>query len=370
MKQANLRAHIRQLCCLGLPSETLMPRLFPLIRALVPADSAGFFWVDASGDMQNLVAERMLAAPKMRLYFEHFYEGGKYDFRKNFLTRANSDATVAVSENDAAFRESAYYNEILKDLDAHHVLYGMVRSRSDALGQLSLYRSKSCGGFSQADQDMLASIMHYVSHAVAAPTLTPALNEYVDSNDDAVLIVRADGTIVSASEQGKRLAVQAADGTFSPAFMGEDDDAVKRVLSNVISRLTEELVPLVTHDTRWGRIQLRAYRINESGINESSGQKNPKESNTKATESFAVRIARQEPVILKFARALQNVDLPPRQQEVAMLLAQGMTNPEIATRLNLSINTVAHHIKQLFSRLEAHGRGELVIKVIASGTEE
>ncbi|MFM7460294.1 MAG: hypothetical protein ACKO15_05590, partial [Burkholderiales bacterium] len=160
MKQTNLRAHIRHLCCLGLPSETLMPRLLPLVRELVPADSAGFFWVDSSGNMRNLVAERMLTAPKMRLYFDHFYSGGKYDFRKAFLARVATGKTVAVSQTDAAFRESAYYQEILQDLDAHHVLYGIVRDQTEALGQLSLYRGKADRPFSERDQDALSSVMH------------------------------------------------------------------------------------------------------------------------------------------------------------------------------------------------------------------
>jgi DNA-binding NarL/FixJ family response regulator len=71
-------------------------------------------------------------------------------------------------------------------------------------------------------------------------------------------------------------------------------------------------------------------------------------------------------MILRFARSLQAIDLPPQQQEVAMLLARGMSNQEIAAQMSLSVNTVAYHIKQLFSRLEAHGRAELIERVIST----
>ena len=46
-----------------------MASLLPSLRELVPSDSAGFFWVDARGEMSNLYAERMLPADVMALYF-------------------------------------------------------------------------------------------------------------------------------------------------------------------------------------------------------------------------------------------------------------------------------------------------------------
>ena len=48
MKHASQLAHIRQLCCIGLPGQALMPALLRAIREYVSAESAGFFWVDAS----------------------------------------------------------------------------------------------------------------------------------------------------------------------------------------------------------------------------------------------------------------------------------------------------------------------------------
>ena len=85
VKPSDLRTHVRQLCCLGLPSEQLMPSLLKAVRQLVGADSAGFFWVDAQGDMTNLYAERLLPAAVMKLYFEHYYESGESSFRQAFI---------------------------------------------------------------------------------------------------------------------------------------------------------------------------------------------------------------------------------------------------------------------------------------------
>ena len=363
MKQTSLRAQIRQLCCLGLPAETLMPRLLPLIRQLVPADSAGFFWVDSSGDMHNLYAERMLPSEHMRLYFEQFYDSDEHPFRRQFLARVQSGLDVASSSADAALQRTAYYNEILRELDAHHVMYGVVRDHGSALGQISLYRSKKSSEFDAKARADLASILHYVAHAVAARNGLPnelaaepdgdAINQsqQVDTDDEAVVLAHIDGRLIHASDQARRLLVQAVDGAFAPGRLRAADEAV----TSLIVRLAEMLrdaglrPPLLAMQTRWGRLQLRAYRLGETAAGDAP---------------IAIRIARQEPMLLKFAEALRTLGMPPQQQDIALRMAQGKSNQEIAQAMGLSPNTVAYHIKQIFSKLNAHGRAETISRIL------
>jgi hypothetical protein len=138
VKQSNVRARIRQLCCLGLPGEMLVGSLLTALRELVPSESAAFFWVDARGEMRNLYAERLLPAELMSLYFERYYDGEQSSFRKAFRERAAAPDGVVASSPDAALKKTGYYNEIMRRLDAHHVLYGVVREQGAALGQISL----------------------------------------------------------------------------------------------------------------------------------------------------------------------------------------------------------------------------------------
>jgi DNA-binding NarL/FixJ family response regulator len=53
----------------------------------------------------------------------------------------------------------------------------------------------------------------------------------------------------------------------------------------------------------------------------------------------------------------------PREREVAMLLAQGRSNPEIAEALVLSPYTVQDHIKNLFEKTGVSSRQELVARL-------
>ncbi|MEV0351995.1 response regulator transcription factor [Nonomuraea sp. NPDC050680] len=56
-----------------------------------------------------------------------------------------------------------------------------------------------------------------------------------------------------------------------------------------------------------------------------------------------------------------------REREVLTLIARGLTNPEIAASLGLSISTVKTHVRRLLAKLDVHDRAQLVIIAYESG---
>jgi hypothetical protein len=80
---------------------------------------------------------------------------------------------VVATSADGELAQTAYYNEILRRLDAHHVLYGIVREQGAALGQLSLYRAADAPAFSPRERADLASVIRYVAHGVAGDEARP-----------------------------------------------------------------------------------------------------------------------------------------------------------------------------------------------------
>jgi len=365
VKQTAVRARIRQLCCLGLPGELLMGSLLPALRELVPSDSAGFFWVDASGDMSNLYAERLLPPDVMALYFERYYNGREAAFRKGFLERSQAPDGVVASSADGEMRKTGYYNEILRRLDAHHVLYGIVREQGAALGQLSLYRPADAPAFTPRERTDLASVMRYVAHGVAANEARPAdvleaAFAYEDTEEEAMLVVDRSATIHHASEKARRLVLLATTSDINPSTLGSAvNERAAQALKSVCGKLEavargeESAPPVLALESKWGRYVMRAYWLDDD--------------NRSPQALIGVRIQRQEPMILRFVHAMGRLPLSPQQREIALLLARGASNQEIADNLGVSGNTVAYHIKQLFQKLDVHDRAGAVAK-IASGT--
>jgi DNA-binding NarL/FixJ family response regulator len=78
---------------------------------------------------------------------------------------------------------------------------------------------------------------------------------------------------------------------------------------------------------------------------------------------FVAHVVEQSPV----KRAAPRPDLTMRQQQLVALVAKGLTNKEIASRLNLSEFTVRNHIHRILKQVDAESRSEAVDVLRASG---
>ena len=63
-------------------------------------------------------------------------------------------------------------------------------------------------------------------------------------------------------------------------------------------------------------------------------------------------------------------ELTPRQRQVLLMIADGLTSQRIADELGLSVRTVDRHVENMMNRLEIHSRIELVKYAIREGLIE
>jgi DNA-binding NarL/FixJ family response regulator len=58
---------------------------------------------------------------------------------------------------------------------------------------------------------------------------------------------------------------------------------------------------------------------------------------------------------------VRSVDLSDRESEVLALIAQGMTNAQIAAELYLSVETIKTYVKRLYAKLDVHNRAQAAV---------
>ncbi|HEX7187272.1 MAG TPA: response regulator transcription factor [Actinomycetes bacterium] len=63
-------------------------------------------------------------------------------------------------------------------------------------------------------------------------------------------------------------------------------------------------------------------------------------------------------------------DLTAREREILQLIAEGLTNGTIATRLFISVNTVRNHVQSILAKLGAHSKLEALSVAIRDGLIE
>jgi LuxR family maltose regulon positive regulatory protein len=59
--------------------------------------------------------------------------------------------------------------------------------------------------------------------------------------------------------------------------------------------------------------------------------------------------------------------LSEREIEILQLISEGYTNPEIAARLYLSLNTVKIHTRNIYGKLDVHNRAQAIARAQALG---
>ena len=168
LKDSPARVTLRQLCSLGLPAPLLLPSLLPVLRDLVPASHAGFFFCDEGGHITNLYAERMLSPQAMAVFHDRH---SQTQFRQQYLQRVAAARPVSRRSVTPEAEASHYRRDVLGPLQIAHFLYAVVRHRGQPIGQLSLYRGEDDAPFSAADEDALAGVLHYLGEALSV--LTP-----------------------------------------------------------------------------------------------------------------------------------------------------------------------------------------------------
>ena len=340
------RVTLRQLCNLGLPAPVLLPSLLPALRALVPSSHAAFFYCDGSGQMVNMYAERMLPPEAMTSYYEKYYRADASAFAHAYLARvAASDAVSRRTVTDAE-RDTDYYRDVFGVLGVGHVMYGVVRTASsghDPIGQLSLYRGVDASPFSAADADELRDVLHYLGRALAATPYVPTTVSAEQTAEEAMAVLDEHGDVIFADDSWMRLTRMARGETITPGQARDEPKALKDFLRGVVTTARAAKKSLHVVNSAWGQFAFRHHEL--AGV--------------RGDKATALVVSRLAEASVRLTEGAARLDLSSQQREVALMIALGLTNAEMADKLGVSVNTAGYHVKQVFTKLGVHDRADV-----------
>ncbi|RMF87287.1 MAG: LuxR family transcriptional regulator, partial [Nitrospinota bacterium] len=348
-------AYIRQLCCLGLGGQIVIPAVLQQLHTLVSSYGNTFFWIDDQHQIVNMYDETSMDPGLISRYLQEYVDKAEQEVMPSVSEWLRTGGEITTTERFVSrrFYESALYHEIFHPLRYHHTAYVFVREQERILGILALHRAPGESRYTAREERLLVSLIPYLAHALHGPEEGPY--EVIEGRETGLLVFHPSGRLEYLSRQGSRLLFLATHPRVSaqtvrpargPLRVPADLVRLCQVLQGVFNGDPHaDRPPVWHHRNPWGQFTFRAYWLEplqgEQGL-------------------IGITVQRHEPVLLSALRQMQALGLSAREMEVGMGVFRGLAPPEIAGQLYLSVHTVLDHIRRLYSKLGVHSREELV----------
>jgi DNA-binding CsgD family transcriptional regulator len=362
-------ALIRRLCTLGLPLEGVVPALMRALCREAHCDAGVVLWFDADGEISNLYAHDL---PSPQALGAWFAAPASTDAPLRFSARSVSPGNRQRVVEICADGVPGGRNERDKEPEPfcpHRNLCGMavpsgaalkrlccaITRDGAAVASLILYRRSGGPAFSSGERVAVKAAGRYLSLNAGAASVDTSAAMYRVSGEEALLLCKPDGRITQASGNGYALLAQASGCPINRRTVPAE---LERAGQDLIRRLLAEPALPTGRDAR-GPTRA-ASSINEWGMFRLRGFFEPE-------GPLGVLIERVDHLLVRLCEAMWRLDLSVQQGEALLLLAQGLNHEGIAERMGIALNTAIYHIRQLYSKLDAHTREEAIERVIAAG---
>lgn len=350
-KHSAAMLRIRQACSLGLPSRSVMPVVMRELRALIPAACVQFTWSSADGRLTNFWSDTFL--PRRTAWI--------------VLHRARYEADAGTSFRDLVrfgrptgnlrrwwregFERTATYDAVFRPYGYKWFLDGVVRDAQRPYGCVAMIRRLDAPDFGADEEALLARVLPYLAHALRADAARPS--RFVRTGRSAMLVCDTAGEAVEWSDEAHRLAAWAlldeinTDAAVSGGDFARVHEGLREIALDLSRRLDDPDAPLPVAERRngWGLFAFRGYRLRGDGL--------------RSDDRIGVLIEQSVPIEARLLERVNTLDLSPRQKEIALLSARGLSNAEITHRLGLSPHTLKDHFKSIYARLVINSQREL-----------
>lgn len=351
MKNSAAQSYIRQLCCLGLGGQIIMPELLRALHSFIPSLSNMFHWADENYQMSNVYSENSALYPLQALYFQEYYNSKEVNEIKTTFSQAMriGRGWENWERLGPEFLSSELFNTVLRPSGARYAIETTICENGRGLGSLLLMRSPNDKAFGKQDEANLHNLGPYVAHGLRGTR--NLRGELAPSGESGTLVIDGQDKLVHFCPAGQRLLLLATHAkVVKQGLPSSDSPALKRLGTNLRGILKGQAhpVPVLRQQNAWGEFVFRAYPLSTQG--EPDG-------------SIAVVVERHEPLPITLMRNMRISSMTTRQREVCLLLSFGHSHSEIAQRMHISKHTVTDYVRKIYEKLEVRSSGELMKKL-------
>lgn len=235
---------------------------------------------------------------------------------------------------------SDFYNVVMRPMRTVDCMSLVLRTPDgEGIGTLKFYREAASPAFGPGDAAVLARLEPYLAHILRTGGRGAEAGE---AHSQGMLITTPQGRLLWLSPEAEALLPLAF------GWRWRRGAGLPQELHELLQRMQAQHLPgLPTRELRTvhGHFSVRAT---------------PMKAATGMGQAVGIHITRSVPREARLQAVLQTQGLSQRQQELAYWLALGLSESQIAARMDISANTVVYHRRQLYNRLGVQDRAELM----------
>jgi DNA-binding CsgD family transcriptional regulator len=367
--------HLKTLCCLGLPPESAMVAVTPVLHEIIPHGWSRWMLLASDATITGGYAENPAAVALYRERLWRFWEDSASPvplWRAAFHV-VGIGWSLAMQGRGCWF-DSGWYRELEAPLDSCWFLSAMIGDSGRTIACVQLTRPRRARPFTVDDVQRLDPLRPWLGHAfhkcprdhaLESQSLTagaPALSGQMFLSSDEKIVFQ------TPSVEHLLMIIEGwpADFTRHTPTRDKLPKSISMLLQQIVGAAsgTSDIPPRIQIPTAYGVVTLEAKWLMPAGALPADVAKGPKSC------LISVTIELREHAIAHAVRMLRESGATPAQMKVGVQLALGKTKPTIANELSLKPTTVADLTRKLYQTLDVHNSAELSTKIWLGETRE
>jgi DNA-binding CsgD family transcriptional regulator len=338
---------LERLSACGLDSLAFRHAALRQLRRAMPVDAAWF----ATADPTTLLFTSAVVDDVLRPHAPHFlYNEFLGDDVNQFrgLVRPGAIASTLDLETEGRRERSARYRDILEPLALGDELRVALVEGGRCWGFLCLHRARGAG-FTPGEVGFLRRAARHLAVGLRTGLLLESAAAGPGLDAPGLLVLAPDLSLVSANPAAELLLAEVGDEYWTG--QAELPGAVYGVVGGLLAGSRDDMrapPPRARMRTATGRW----LTLHASWLGAGAG----------GERQIAVVLEASPPVEV-WPLVTAGHQLSPRESDVTLLVARGLSTSEIGRSLRISEHTVQDHLKAVFDKFGVHSRGQLLAAV-------